>query len=140
MKNSQQSPASESKDTCQPQLRDAEFLEKLREQMVKFASIQLSNVSLAEDVVQEALIAALSNINAFGGRAALKTWIFSILKNKIADALRQKRRFPDASSLLREDDEEQDFTDLFDSRGFWPAGEHPKKWPNPDEALREKQF
>lgn len=121
-------------------LFDDEFLEQIRRQMLKFATLQLSDAHLAEDVVQEALVGALKNARSFGGRAALKSWVFAILKNKIADALRYKQRVIDASSLLREEDEEQDFADLFNERGFWPRGEHPIAWSSPDESLREGQF
>ncbi len=121
-------------------LFDDEFLEQIRRQMLKFATLQLSDSHLAEDVVQEALVGALKNAHSFGGRSALKSWVFAILKNKIADALRHKHRVIDASSLLREEDEEQDFADLFNERGFWPRGEHPAAWSNPDESLREGQF
>ena len=121
-------------------LFDDEFLEQIRRQMLKFATLQLSDAHLAEDVVQEALVGALKNARSFGGRSSLKSWVFAILKNKIADALRHKQRVIDASSLLREEDEEQDFADLFNERGFWPRGEHPTAWSNPDELLREDQF
>jgi RNA polymerase sigma-70 factor (ECF subfamily) len=86
-------------------LTDPGFLSDLRRQMVKFAALQLSDSLLAEDAVQEALIGALKNAKSFAGRAALKTWVFAILRNKIADVLRQKQRMVDASSLLREDEE-----------------------------------
>lgn len=87
-------------------LFDDEFLEQIRRQMLKFATLQLSDAHLAEDVVQEALVGALKNARSFGGRSSLKSWVFAILKNKIADALRHKHRVIDASSLLREEDEE----------------------------------
>lgn len=121
-------------------LFDKEFLDNLRRQMLKFATLQLSDAHLAEDAVQEALIGALKNANAFGGRAALKTWVFAILKNKIADVLRQKQRLIDASSLLHEDEEDEDFSALFDKKGFWLADERPVAWGNPEESLREVQF
>ena len=69
-------------------LFDNAFLEQIRRQMLKFATLQLSDSHLAEDVVQEALVGALKNARSFGGRSALKSWVFAILKNKIADALR----------------------------------------------------
>ena len=56
-------------------LADAAFLEDIRRQMIKFATLQLGDGHLAEDAVQEALIGALKNASSFGGRAALKTWI-----------------------------------------------------------------
>lgn len=121
-------------------LSDTAFLESLRRQMIKFATLQLSDASLAEDAVQEALIGALKNAKSFGGRAALKTWVFAILKNKIADVLRQKQRLINASSLLREGEEDEDFSELFDKKGFWQPDQRPAAWANPEESLREGQF
>jgi RNA polymerase sigma-70 factor (TIGR02943 family) len=121
-------------------LSDTAFLNDLRRQMVKFATLQLSNPHLAEDAVQEALVGALKNAKSFAGRAALKTWVFAILKNKIADALRQKQRMVDASSLLREDEEDEDFSELFDQKGHWLSDERPASWGNPNEALQQQQF
>lgn len=121
-------------------LSDTLFLESLRRQMLKFATLQLSDAHLAEDAVQEALIGALKNATSFGGRAALKTWVFAILKNKIADVLRQKQRLINASSLMREGEEDEDFSELFDKKGFWQPDERPVAWANPEESLREGQF
>ncbi len=121
-------------------LADPVFLQGLRRQMLKFATLQLSDASLAEDVVQEALIGALKNVRSFGGRAALKTWVFAILKNKIADALRQKKRLTEANHLLRRDEEEADLGELFDQNGVWRRDERPTAWCNPEAAAREKDF
>ncbi|MHB1676194.1 MAG: RNA polymerase factor sigma-70 [Sulfuriferula sp.] len=123
-------------------LSDTEFLEHLRRQMIKFTALQLSDAHLAEDAVQEALMGALKNANSFGGRAALKTWVFAILKNKIADILRQKQRLVYAGSLLRQDENEEaeDLSELFDHKGFWQKDERPVAWANPEESLRESQF
>lgn len=121
-------------------LSDTAFLSDLRRQMLKFATLQLSDSQHAEDAVQEALLGALKNAKSFGGRAALKTWVFAILKNKIADVLRQKQRTVDASSLLRKDEENEDFSELFDQKGFWRADERPAAWGNPQDSLRQNQF
>ena len=121
-------------------LSDAQFMESLRRQMIRFATLQLSDAHLAEDAVQDALIGALKNANSFGGRAALKTWVFAILKNKIADTLRQRQRLVYAGSLAGEKDEDEDFSELFDRKGFWQADERPVAWNHPEEALREGQF
>jgi RNA polymerase sigma-70 factor (ECF subfamily) len=121
-------------------LSDTAFLNDLRRQMIKFATLQLSNSHAAEDAVQEALMGALKNAKSFAGRAALKTWVFAILRNKIADTLRQKMRTVNASSLLREDEEGEDFSELFDHRGHWQADERPATWGNPQNALHQNQF
>lgn len=121
-------------------LGESDFLEDIRRQMLRFATLQLGDSHQAEDAVQEALIGALKNANSFGGRAALKTWIFAILKNKIADTLRQKQRSVNVSSLQHDGDENEDFSELFDSKGFWQPEERPVAWGNPEASLREGQF
>lgn len=121
-------------------LADKDFLEELRSQMHRFATLQLSDQQLAEDTVQEALIGALKNAGSFAGRAALKTWVFAILKNKIADALRQKQRL--AKVISMPDDHEQDASEskLFNARGDWHKNERPALWCNPEGSMREVQF
>lgn len=121
-------------------LADVEFLTGLRQQMLRFATLQLNDPCLAEDTVQEALIGALRNVQSFGGRAAMKTWVFAILRNKIADVLRRKKRTVDASDLMREGEEDEDFSELFDKKGYWQADERPVAWRNPEESLHDAQF
>lgn len=121
-------------------MRDAAFLDDLRRQMVKFASLQLSDTHLAEDAVQEALIGAMKNAEKFAGRAAFKTWVFAILKNKIADTLRQRHRLVEVSQLLHSDEEDEDFHGLFDHKGFWQADERPQAWADPEATIKNAQF
>lgn len=70
----------------------------------------------------------------------MKTWVFAILKNKIADVLRQKQRMVEARILLGEDEEQEDFSELFDQKGFWQRDERPATWGNPQESLQQHQF
>ncbi len=126
--------------TPETHLRDGPFIEDLRQQMVRFASLQLGDEHAAEDAVQEALVGALSNARSFGGGAALKTWVFAILKNKIADVLRQRRRSVDVGSLLQDDERDEDLSTLFDRKGFWRTAERPVAWGDPETALRQQQF
>ena len=121
-------------------LSDVEFLTGIRQQMLRFATLQLNDPCVAEDTVQEALIGALRNVQSFGGRSAMKTWVFAILRNKIADVLRQKKRTIDASELMREGEENEDFSELFDRKGYWLVDERPIAWRNPEESLHDAQF
>lgn len=121
-------------------LSDTAFLNDLRRQMVKFATLQLSNSHAAEDAVQEALVGAMKNAASFAGRAALKTWVFAILRHKIADVLRHKQRTVNAGSLRADAEEGEDFSELFDHRGMWQADEVPATWGNPQAALQQNQF
>ena len=125
--------------TEQGLLADTIFLTDIRRQMLKFATLQLSDASQAEDAVQEALIGAMKNADSFGGRAAFKTWMFAILKNKIADVLRYKQRTVNISSFAHDEDEE-DMSELFDRKGFWLQDERPVAWGNPEASMREQDF
>lgn len=121
-------------------LNNPEFLTGLRLQMLKFATQQLSDVVAAEDAVQEALIGALKNAASFQGQSALKSWVFAILKHKIADALRTRQRYVDASHILKENEESLDFSDLFNERGYWPKHEHPQPWLTPEQVMKDEHF
>lgn len=138
--NHPKTPVAQSADNITSVLADSNFLTELRLQMLKFAALQLSDSSLAEDAVQEALIGAFKNANSFGGKAALKTWVFAILKNKIADILRKRNRLNEASLLLQQHEEEEDFHELFNSAGFWHKDERPSEWGNPESAIQDKHF
>ncbi|MDT8383257.1 MAG: sigma-70 family RNA polymerase sigma factor [Gammaproteobacteria bacterium] len=119
-------------------LTDPAFLEDVRRQMLKFATLQLGDGQLAEDAVQEALLGALKNARSFGGNAALKTWVFAILKHKITDVLRQKQRREDTGHLPREDDNIEDR--LFDQRGSWRPEARPQDWGDPEASFQQAQF
>ena len=95
-------------DDLNQQLHNTEYLNDLRQQMIKFALLQLSSFQQAEDVVQEALTSAFEHLKSFSGRAAFKTWVFAILKNKIVDLIRQKNRLITMSELF--DDQENDLS------------------------------
>jgi RNA polymerase sigma-70 factor (ECF subfamily) len=120
-------------------LADERFVATLRTQMIKFAHLHLGDRHLAEDAVQEALAGAWSGAQRFAGRAAIKTWVFAILKNKVADLLRHKQRMVDASSLMK-DGEEEAMSDLFDERGHWLKDSAPTAWHCPEASLEQQQF
>ena len=121
-------------------LSDPKFLTELRVMMLKFAKLQLSDESLAEDAVQEALIGALKNAGNFQRRSALKTWVFAILKNKIADILRKGQKYVQASSLLKEGQEDDNMEQLFNDHGHWNRHEMPVSWGSPQESVKQDHF
>lgn len=122
-------------------LSDPVVLTELRRDMLRFAQLQLRDAALAEDAVQEAIEAALINAAKHEGRAALKTWIFSILRNKIIDILRRNTRTVSLSSVGGEDSTEDEKIDaLFRENGHWQKHARPSQWTLPDDALGNKQF
>ncbi|WP_420797693.1 MULTISPECIES: sigma-70 family RNA polymerase sigma factor [Pasteurellaceae] len=111
-------------------------LNEIREQMLKFAYLQLNNSDIAEDMVQEALLGALNNITHFKRQAALKTWIFAILKNKIIDYLRQKDRLVLESDLITEENENT----FFDQKDHWKPQYSQTSWQDNEDKIYSKEF
>lgn len=120
---------------------DPADLTALRGQLLRFAVLQLRDADLAEDAVQEALLGALRNRGSFAGRSALRTWVFGILKHKIADLLRQRARVVTESSLTAGDDADGDLlAQLFDRGGHWHPDAAPRPWRDPDDSLEDGRF
>lgn len=121
---------------------DAKFIAELRIQMLKFATLQVRDSQLAEDAVQEAMLSAYQHIDRFARQSAFKTWVFSILKNKVIDLLRKEKRHTAVSQL--EDgpnlngDELMD--QLFKDNGHWQKHERPQKWDQPDHEVENAHF
>lgn len=117
------------------------MLAEIRPDMLKFARLQLRDDALAEDTVQDALAAALTSIEDFAGRSALKTWVFGILRHKIVDQIRLQGRTTNISALSKEEESmDQTFDTLFKSNAHWLPGQRPSNWGNPEEALRQQRF
>jgi RNA polymerase sigma-70 factor (ECF subfamily) len=103
----------------------------LRQRLLRHARVVVHEAALAEDLVQETLMAIFENPKAHNGQAALTTWAIAILKNKVADWYRsphQRRRVH-----VKEDDAESsdDATEsLFNAQGSRiepvPAWEQPE--------------
>ena len=112
-------------------------LEAMRPALIRFAMLQLRNVSLADDVVQDALIAVLEKPDKFAGQSTLRTYVTGILKFKIIDALRASNRTRQFEPA--EDQSDDDLIDsLFAADGH--AIEKPRNWGSPDATLEQKDF
>lgn len=110
-----------------------------RREMLRFALLQLRDQASAEDAVQEAMLAALQGADRFGERARLKTWVFSILRNKIVDIIRRRVREPSYQEP-EEEINEADFDPLFKSNGHWQREARPGDWGNPEKSFEKQSF
>lgn len=108
-----------------------------RAYLLRVAVLQLRDNDLAEDVVQETLLAALKGAPGFSGRSSLKTWLTGILKHKIVDVIRRKSREPTFASL-EEESQLDDFDALFDESGHWENP--PADWGDPEVHVSRQQF
>lgn len=115
-------------------------IESHRPYLLRYALAQLRDAQLAEEAVQEALVAALEGIATFGGKSTLRTWLTSILRFKVIDL--QRRAVAERAQVpLDEESEGADeawLDDLFDATGHWR--EAPQPWSDPEAALEQRRF
>lgn len=105
--------------------------------LLKFAVLQVGRREVAEDLVQEVLLAAMKGADSFSGRASVRTWLTAILLNKVADHRRQAGR-----EVSLEAQQEALGTDsieaIFRANGSYAS--MPQEWRNPEESLTDKRF
>jgi RNA polymerase sigma-70 factor (ECF subfamily) len=104
--------------------------------MVRLASMYVPR-PVAEDVVQDTWVAVLNGISRFEERSSLKTWIFSILMNRVRTQAQRERRSVPFSAVASEaalDDEP-----ALDPDRFLGADhpEWPHHWAKPPESWGE---
>ncbi|HET9579544.1 MAG TPA: sigma-70 family RNA polymerase sigma factor [Usitatibacter sp.] len=111
-----------------------------RPYLLRYALAQLRDGELAEEAVQEALVAAMEGIDGFGGKSSLRTWLTSILRFKVFDVQRRvtAERARTASAPGGVEDDEAWIDQLFDSTGHWR--EAPQAWGDPEAAFEQRRF
>ena len=114
-------------------------LAAVRPRLVSFARLHLRDHAMAEDTVQEALMAAIEKDASFAGRSGYETWVFGILKYKILDAMRaQKRR--GIWQPLEEDGDDDAIDRQFQANGRWHQHARPASWGEPDAVFENERF
>lgn len=108
-----------------------------RPYLLKFAVLQVRQKDVAEDLVQEVLLAAVKGVDGFSGRSSVRTWLTAILLNKIAD----HRRLAGREVSLEAQQEAQGVDSIeamFQANGSYV--DMPREWRNPEESLTDKRF
>ena len=109
----------------------AAWLEAHGDYLFSYAMSRVRMPEVAEDLVQETLLAALQRPGAFQHRASVRTWLVGILKHKLIDYFRrvQSERAHASPAGIGEVSEEslRDWLeDQFKKRGKWAKA--PKRW------------
>lgn len=115
-------------------------LEAHGDYLFRYAMKHLRDHALAEDAVQEALLAALAARVPFSGDASPRTWLTGILKHKIADLIHKRARETPVEFVAEagHDDPDELTACLFDKRGEWTVPQ--RSWGNPDTMLEQHRF
>lgn len=112
------------------------WIERYGDFLFKYALYRLSNPEVAEDVVQETLVAALKGLDKFKGDSQESTWLTGILKHKIADHYRSvnKKGFESEYNSVSGQEPEENDDDTYPKRlsESWSA--------DPVKALEQTEF
>ncbi|MDD4903135.1 MAG: RNA polymerase sigma factor [Candidatus Bipolaricaulis sp.] len=79
------------------------FYDRFAERVLRYAYTLLHRRHLAEDVVQETMVAVWNGAGRFGGRSKVSTWVFGIARHRALDLLRREirgERVPDVPLTL----------------------------------------
>jgi len=118
-------------------LRPETWVKAYAEYLYSFAIKRINDPELCKDLVQETFISALKSRNGFNGNSSERTWLTSILRNKIIDSYRQKKLNVPTEILARE----KNADNLFEPNGHWKESTSPQVWPEEDtDPLRAKEF
>ena len=92
------------------------WLELYGDYLFRYALIRVRNATLAEDLLQETLLAAFRAKDRFAGESTERSWLIGILKHKILDHFRQLKREQTAPVT---DVLPPELDDRFDEFGVW---------------------
>ena len=117
-------------------LNPAAWVDNYGDYLFRYAVSRLRNQESAEEVVQDAFVAALRARDQYSGRGAERAWLLGILKRKIIDYVRKRHREVVDSDL---GDDRDIIEQLFDSRGKWRSD--PRIFGKaPDAAMESEEF
>jgi RNA polymerase sigma-70 factor, ECF subfamily len=102
--------------------------------LFRYALMLVSDEHIAEDLVQDTLIAAFEARDRYSSAASERTWLIGILRHKAIDHLRRDRREDEVVAGV-----DPAVEGNFNRFGKWRKP--PRNWtPNPEKLLESKEF
>jgi len=106
--------------------------------LYRYALVRVRKPEIAQDLVQETLLAAIRSYEKFAGQSSVRSWLCGILKHKLGDYFRKLGRetsFTDLEFLADE------CAEKFVPEGYWIHMNGPKEWkPEVDEVMHRDEF
>jgi len=116
-----------------------EWVNLYSDNLFTWAYHKTSSKEIAEDIVQDTFVSAHQAIDRFNHQSQAKTWLFSILNNKIIDHYRKSARQINTIS-----DEEKasinQTNSLFNENGGWVANANSLNWETEENILDNSEF
>jgi RNA polymerase sigma-70 factor (ECF subfamily) len=83
----------------------AQWVSRYGDYLYSLAVLKVNDTATAEDLVQETFMAAIKAKGTYRGDSSEKTWLVSILNNKVIDYYRKKDVLKNATTYLSETEE-----------------------------------
>ncbi len=96
-----------------------QWVDEHSDYLYSYALSRISNQELAKDFVQDTFFSAKKGFKKFKKESSERTWLTSILKNKIIDYFRKK------STTMEMTGKDETY---FDPTGSWQYSQRPKNW------------
>jgi RNA polymerase sigma-70 factor (ECF subfamily) len=84
--------------------------------LFRYALIRVRNETVAEDLVQDTLLAAFQGKERFSGQSTERSWLTGILKHKVLDHFRRQAR---ERTVNADDSMPEELEGRFDDLGLW---------------------
>ena len=111
------------------------WVERHGDVLFRFALTRVRDKAVAEDLVQDTLLAAIQGLGSLTRGSSERSWLIGILRHKVLDYFRgcaRDRRLWDDSIEPTDPDAN------FDARGHWKAA--PGEWGSPERSLEQDEF
>lgn len=122
--------------SAKEKLKPEQWVAAYANYLYAFAFQRIADPEICKDLVQDTFLSAIKNRHSFKGNSSERTWLTSILKNKIIDHFRQRS----AEFLIDEDIAEKEQPDsFFETNGHWKHKYEPQSWRIEDENYIENK-
>lgn len=116
------------------------WINQFSDELFSWALYKTSSKETAEDLVQETFLAAFHKIDSFQGKSQPKTWLFSILNNKVIDYYRLSAKTKKQSFSISENSGFELSDGLFNETENWKNNDINPIWDQEEELLDNAEF
>ena len=116
------------------------WVNQYNDTLFSWAFYKTSSKETAEDLVQDTFLAAYNKFDSFKGNSQPKTWLFSILNNKIIDHYRLSAKTTKKTVSLSEDKGHEISEGFFDETENWKSTTINPIWNQDQELLDNPEF
>lgn len=110
------------------------------DELLRWALHKTNNREVAEDLVQDTFLSVIQSVEKFRGESNTKTWLFSILNNKIIDYYRKSSSREILIQTVQSDAAYTFTESFFNKNGAWSNASKNTEWGDEMHLLDDEEF